>query len=554
MKSPSMIPLMFRSITILLACGLLVAGCNLRSAAKANEPGRETGEGVRILAATVAAPTPLDATSAPTSAPSKTPIMPSPTPDRCAAGENRPARRINADVKIDYPTKAASVEERIEFFNREETALDEIVLDVQANQWEDSFWLEELSVNGSPANYELQRNRLQVQPHEPLAPGCWLEIGLKFRLQPAEIRDGLRSYRGFFGYSPRQLNLGHFLPTVAARLAGVWRIHEPVGIGEQVVYEVADWRVNVAVEEASESLELVAPGAVKSISAGRWEINLPRSRDFAMSLSEDFIVTEMRISDDLTLAVYSFADAHISAGGQRFDGAAHTAREAAKAIELFGRLFGVYERERLVIVQGDFPDGMEFTGLVFVGSAWFYQFDGGPRNYLTLISIHEIAHQWWYARVGNDAAVNPWLDEALATYSEYLFIEAHFPNERNWWWSFRVAAYFPQGMVDSSVYEFSTPRQYINAIYLRGVQMLHNLRQDVGDDAFFELLRAYGAAGADRIADSMLFWSHLSATQRRQTEATRSEFLRDPTVNALLTDAEAEDSLADSAMEEQEAP
>lgn len=543
---------MFRSITVLLVCGLLAAGCNLRSAAKVQEPARVTGDGVRILAATVAAPTPLDASSAPTFPPTMTLIMP--TPDRCAAEQNHPTRRITADVKIDYPSKSVSVEERVEFFNREETALDDIVLDVQANQWEDSFWLEELSVNGSPANYELHRNRLQVWLHEPLASGCWLDIGLKYRLQPAEIRDGLRSYRGFFGYSPRQLNLGHFLPTVAARLAGAWRIHEPVGIGEQVVYEVADWRVNVAVDNASESLELAAPGAVESLGAGRWEISLPRSRDFAISLSEEFIVTELPVSDDLALFVYTFADAHISAGGQRFDGAAHTGQEAAKAIELFGRLFGAYERERLVIVQGDFPDGMEFTGLVFVGSAWFYQFDGSPRNYLTLIAIHEIAHQWWYARVGNDAAVHPWLDEALATYSEYLFIEAHYPNERNWWWSFRVAGFFPQGMVDSAVYEFSTPREYINAVYLRGVQMLHNLREDVGEEAFFALLRDYGAAGTDRIADSMLFWSRLTAEQRLQTEATRNEFLRDPTVSAPLASTEPADLPSGAAVEDQESP
>ena len=139
---------------------------------------------------------------------------------------------------------------------------------------------------------------------------------------------------------------------------------------------------------------------------------MPASRDFAISLSEEFVLHEQQINEGLSLAVYSFADARINAGGFWLDGAEHTLTEAVKALDLFSRLFGDYERERFVIVQGDFPDGMEFSGLVFVGSAWFYQFDGSPRNYLTLISVHEIAHQWWYAKVGNDAALNPWLDEA----------------------------------------------------------------------------------------------------------------------------------------------
>ena len=123
--------------------------------------------------------------------------------------------------------------------------LEDIVLDVQANQWERGFHLAELKVNGLEADYVLNRNRLHVSLAEALPAGCWLEISLKFRLQPSAIRDGLRSYRGFFGYSSRQLNLGHFLPTVAARLNEAWRLHEPAGIGEQIVYDVADWAVKL---------------------------------------------------------------------------------------------------------------------------------------------------------------------------------------------------------------------------------------------------------------------------------------------------------------------
>ena len=550
----SMIPLMLRSITAIIFGGILLTGCNLSSAADAYDAARENAGRVRLSASTSVAraedstvtPMPVAATA--------TPIAPEPTPNRCAADEDQPTRRIQADVRIDYATKTTEIVERIEFVNREDAALDEIILDVQANQWEDSFWLEDLTVSGDAADYELQQNRLAIHLKEALATGCWLEIGLTFRLQPAEIRDGLRSYRGFLGYSSRQLNLGHFLPTVAARVAGQWRIHEPSGIGEQVVYEVADWQVNVTVNNAAPSLVLAAPGTVDSLVNQSWRISLPGSRDFAMSLSEEFVVREQQINDQLSLAVYTFADARINAGGQWLDAAEHALQEAVKALDLFGQRFGEYGRARFVIVQGDFPDGMEFSGLVFVGGAWFYQFDGTPKNYLTLIAVHEIAHQWWYARVGNDAALNPWLDEALATYSEYLFIESHYPAERNWWWSFRVAGYFPRGKVDSTVYEFQTPREYINAVYLRGVQMLQNLREDIGDDAFFDLLRAYSAAGAGLVADPKLFWRHLSEAQRPLSLDTRNEFLRDPDVNALLGDTEPGDPPNETGAEGKETP
>jgi len=532
--SACMISPMIRILAVPLLCVLLISACNLSKTDPPSNAVSADSDSPPVTSADItASPAKAEQRPLPTALPAATQAP----PNRCLSEAGRPTRRIRAAVDIDFENKSIQVSQRLEFFNRERTPIEEVILDVQTNQWADTFFLAELKVDGQEASYRLDRNRLEVDLAEPLRAGCWLEIALGFRLLPAAISDGLRSYRGFFGYSPRQLNLGHFLPTVAARLDGVWRIHEPVGIGEQIVYEVADWDVDITVSGASESLQVAAPGTVKRVDDGRWTVQLRESRDFALSLSEAFVVLEQELPNGVTLAVYAFADAVVNDRGLEMDGAAHVLQEAAKSLETFARLFGEYPWDRLVIVQGDFPDGMEFTGLVFVGSAWFYGFDGSPRNYLTLISVHEIAHQWWYARVGNDAALNPWLDEALATYSEYLFIEAHYPADKNWWWTFRVAAYFPRGLVDYPVYEFNTPREYINAIYLRGAQMLQNLRADIGDEAFFALLRAYYAAGDARIADPSLFWRQLAPEQQPLTEATRREFLSDPAVNAFVAPA-----------------
>ena len=536
-----MIRHMFRILAFFIAGAISLAGCNLARNSQLAASVKAGDTRVRLQASPIPATATLGALIQESNASQATPAPAIATPARCVDGEeDRPARRVKGDIRIDYVTKSVDVVQAIVFHNRETQPLDSLVLDVQANQWEASFQLLDLSVNGESANYDLNLNRLQINLGEPLAFGCWLEVGLKFRLQPEQIRDGLRSYRGFFGYSRRQLNLGHFLPMVAARLEGDWRIHEPIGIGEQVVYEVADWRVKVIVDNAADTLVLAAPGTVTTHGSAEWEVELLNSRDFAISLSDAWQATELQIASGATVEVYSFADAQVYANGVRLDGAAHVLKEAEKAFALYEAIFGSYDRERFVIVQGDFPDGMEFTGLVFVGGAWFTTFKGGQQNYLTLISVHEIAHQWWYARVGSDSALNPWLDEALATYSEYLFIEAHYPAFKNWWWTFRVAGFFPQGMVDSDVYEFATAREYINAVYLRGVQMLHNLRVDIGDDAFFQLLRAYLAAGDGQIAAPTLFWRQLPAEQRALTMATRHEYLRHRDEAALFGEDESE--------------
>ena len=35
-----------------------------------------------------------------------------------------------------------------------------------------------------------------------------------------------------------------------------------------------------------------------------------------------------------------------------------------------------------------------------------------------VVTVHELAHQWFYAMVGNSQARDPWLDEAFATFAE----------------------------------------------------------------------------------------------------------------------------------------
>jgi aminopeptidase N len=196
-------------------------------------------------------------------------------------------------------------------------------------------------------------------------------------------------------------------------------------------------------------------------------------------------------------------------------------------VETFADLYGSFPYSRMLIIEGDFPDGMEFSGLVFVSKTWFTNYDGTPSGYLTLITIHEVAHQWWYARVGNDAALHPWLDEAFSTYSEYIYFEEYYPSLKDWWWPFRVDNYFPEGAVDSTVYEFSTPREYINAVYLRGAKLLHAIREDIGTEAFFDILYRYAEAGDGLLVTPDLFWSLFTPEQLEATRRTRAFYLRD---------------------------
>ena len=442
--------------------------------------------------------------------------------DSCSVDESVPMTRHVVVADIEYSNRRVSVQQRVRYVNRTGDFLPQIVFNAEPNRWRDTFYLEQVNGGGQEMEYSLQGKRLSVSLEAPLPPDCEVIIELVFRLDVPLIGHRSSGYKGYFGYTNRQMNLGHWLPTVAPYRDGQWISHQAIIIGEQEVMEMANWDVTVTLQPLANGVMIAGPGEVTRISPSMWRYRLYDAREIPLSLSHEFVVTEAETDAGVTVEMYAFPEAGSS-------GAANHALEAAvQALDFYAELWGPYPYERMLVVVGDFPDGMEFTGLVFVGNNWFERYTGSPRGYLLLITVHELSHQWFYALVGNDQALHPWLDEALTTYSEYLFLEEHYPELTDWWWDFRVTRYDLQGHVDGTVYEYDNLRSYINAVYLRGAQMLHDLRDDLGDEAFMQLLADHVEVNMGRIATPDDFWALLTAEQLEQTEATRRRYLRDP--------------------------
>lgn len=459
----------------------------------------------------------------------------SPTPvSDCNFADSTPTTRHEINATLDYPAQTVLVDQTVTYINRTPNTLNDFVLNVEPNRLPDAFTLyslAEMTEAGSqtPA-FDLTGRRLAVTLTEPLKIGCALTLRLSFLVKVPPVGGGSEAYRGFFAHSDRQLNLGHWLPTVALRVNEEWITRQAVFLGEQEVLPVADWDVTLTIKGASDTVKVAAPGDVTELGKHEWRYVFPAARDFTVSISEAFELHEIVSEDGVTLELYSFPESNAVNGDPLANATDFALNIGVRALEEYSDLYGMYPYKRLLVVQGDFPDGMEFSGIVFVSGTWFKGYTGDPAGYLLLITVHEIAHQWWYAQVGNDPAVAPWLDESLATYSEYAFIEEFYPNLKDWWWQFRVDNYAPQGYVDSTVYEFNSIRAYINAIYLRGVKMLHALREDIGTEAFYDWLKRYATTGRGEVVTPDFFWSLLSPEQLTATEATRLEYLRSPQV------------------------
>lgn len=89
----------------------------------------------------------------------------------------------------------------------------------------------------------------------------------------------------------------------------------------------------------------------------------------------------------------------------------------------------------------------------------------------------------------------PWLDEALATYTSGLYFEARGRLEEMldyWQASYRRGkARNPTATVASPLWEFPDGAGYGGIVYSGGALFFHELRTRMGDEAFFRALRRY---------------------------------------------------------------
>ena len=233
---------------------------------------------------------------------------------------------------------------------------------------------------------------------------------------------------------------------------------------------------------------------------------------FTLSASDQFLVSESAVGS-VKIRSYYF-DGYKAAGESIL-------YSAVQAVSIYAAKFAPYPYETLSIVQTDIHDGQEEDGLVFVATDFYGQYGGGAKNNLTTIGVHEIAHQWWYGLVGNDQAMEPWLDEAMAVYSERIFYEYNYPRYGDWWWQFRVDYFGPSGYIDTPIYNWSSQRAYVNGVYLNGAHFIEDLRVRMGDDNFFAFLKDYAARYSRGRATTADFF----ATVRAHTTADLSDLM-----------------------------
>ena len=411
------------------------------------------------------------------------------------------------EVDFNYSQHTVRVKQQVAYTNRTGENLPELLLVVETMNYPGVFQMQSFTwADGSPIqSYTWDGSWIRLTLPVPLQPGRDIQFTMGYEPNLPSPVQSSTTRPVPFGYSARQANLVDWYPMIAPYKTGVgWLAHPPSYYGEHQVYESADYAITLHILD--EATRIVVAASSPDLDAGtshRYQMNAARS--FAFSFSPDYQVLT-RQAGAVTISSYFFTS-HATAGEKAL-------QVTAEAMELYSRLFGAYDRPSLTVVEADFLDGMEYDGLYFLSNGFYNLYQGTPGEYLVAIAAHETAHQWWFGRVGNDQAIEPWLDEALCTYSELLYYESLYPETVQWWWSYRVDYYAPSGYVNITIYNpdgSTTPYlTYKNSVYLNGAHFLADLRTQIGDDAFFAFLKDYVFQMQQQIAAYEQFFEILS--------------------------------------------
>ena len=245
---------------------------------------------------------------------------------------------------------------------------------------------------------------------------------------------------------------------------------------------------------------VIAAGTLPTVRDDIHQFYHPLGRTFVLAISDSYEITEREVNGVL-IKGYTLPEV--------VDSSIVAVDLAEKALRLYSDLLGPYERDVLSVVQADLDINMEFDGLIFIQSSFYWLYRDPPRSDLHIIVPHEVVHQWFFSLVGNNQAMEPWLDESIATYSESLFYERYFPEDLEWWWNTRVHSHLPTGTIDTTIYIPGGVPEYFNRVYRRGALFYRDLRESIGDDAFFSFLNDYAQSHRYEIATGEAFWRTL---------------------------------------------
>ena len=203
-----------------------------------------------------------------------------------------------------------------------------------------------------------------------------------------------------------------------------------------------------------------------------------------------------------------------------------TAAATAEMIQVLDDVYGPYPFEAYGVLAVDEGLGfaLETQTLTIIGSDIANQ--GRAAD---IILLHELAHQWVGDVVSPSTWKDIWLNEGFATYAEWLYTErTGGPSAADSARQYEGASDFDLPPGDPGSAEL-----FSGSVYIRGGMTLQALRERVGDDDFFEILRTWIDEHRDSTASTADFVALAERVSGEELDELFDEWLYGPTLPDL---------------------
>jgi Peptidase family M1 domain len=218
--------------------------------------------------------------------------------------------------------------------------------------------------------------------------------------------------------------------------------------------------------------------------------------DFAWTAWPDYLEIDRQIGETAVRLLFP-------------DGYQAAAESSLKALEFglpyFTDIYGPYPYRNITVVHppaiASGANGMEYPTLITTGGTWRSAIDWGVYRdrSVELVTLHELAHQWFYGVVASNEARWPFLDEGLTSFAEASAAEAWLgPSSDSRWFGLSMSAMSAQRIasvdaalnfpVAQAAVDYPSFSDLGDVVYGRTATLLETLRRVYG----VSLLRALG--------------------------------------------------------------
>ena len=382
----------------------------------------------------------------------------------------------------------------VRYINKDDEPVGELIFrlypNVPAIYGPSTLTIQEVIQDGNPLELQFADNNttLRVRLAEPLPPQEAVEVAIRFTTQVASLEAQVEQGYGILAVSPNILSLSGWYPMLAIYNEG-WQTPPLPSVGDVLQAETSFYEVTLTVPAG---YHIVASGVVTA----QEEVGEQSVYHLASGPARDFsaVISPSLTAHEATAAGVTVRFHALPSSYRPINTPPQVLQMISHAVVAFSESLGPFPLTEIDVVEtGVMIGGYEFSGLVVV--------DHQQRVYSTFANYrylvyHELAHQWWYNLIGNEVVAEPWLDEAFATYSAALAWEhadgtAAGTNLVAYWQRRYGLPTAQDPPVNSATTMFDSWAFYRRNVYFHGALFLHQLRQELGDDTFIQLLQQY---------------------------------------------------------------